>query len=208
MQSEGIVHVVDDDAAMRESLLLLLTSAGMDARAYDSAAALLAALEAGTEDTARCLVTDLHMPDVGGLELQARLAGSPHAMPVVVITGQGDVPGAVRALKAGAVDFIEKPFSTDVLLDCVTEALARDRGSRTQAARARAAELRLAALTAREREVMDKLLDGNANKVVAIDLGISERTVEQHRASLMRKLSVRTVTELLELAIAAGHRMP
>ena len=139
------------------------------------------------------------MPGLSGLDLQERLGAGPHAMPVVMVTGEGDVPAAVRALKAGAVDFIEKPFASEVMLDRVREALDRD-------ARARAAGSRFDALTAREREVMEKLLDGCANKVVAIDLGISERTVEQHRARLMHKLGVRSVAELLQLAIAAGHR--
>ena len=208
MQVEGIIHVVDDDAAMRASLHMLLSSAGFEVVAYASGMELLDGLDRAPSATPCCLVTDVHMPGMGGLELQERLSGGRHSMPVVVITGQGDVPGAVRALKAGAVDFIEKPFDPEVLLSCVREALRRDRQLRSTAARTDAARQRLQSLTARESEVLDRLLDGNANKVVAIDLGISERTVEQHRSSLMHKLEVRSVAELLELAIAAGHRRP
>ena len=204
---DGIVHVVDDDPAMRASLSLLLGSAGFDAVLHESGARMLAALdETPPAEVARCLVTDVHMPGMGGLELQATLSAGPHAMPVIVITGQGDVPAAVRALKAGAVDFIEKPFAPEVLLQCVGEALERDAATRRERGLARDAGERMACLTAREAEVLDKLLDGCANKVVAIDLGISERTVEQHRARLMRKLSVRSVAELMELAIRAGRR--
>lgn len=208
MPSE-VVHVVDDDPALRASLSLLLGSAGFEASVHAGGADLLAALEAAPQvPDARCVVTDLHMPGMSGLELQERLAGSRHAMPVVVITGQGDVPAAVRALKAGAVDFIEKPFHPDLLLVRVREALARDTHQRRDAERTRAAAELVATLTAREREVMHKLLHGCANKVVAIELGISERTVEQHRGRVMHKLAVRSVAELMELAIRAGHRQP
>ena len=207
MPPEGTVHVVDDDPAMRASLALLLGSAGFKAVMHESGGCLLAALDAEPPPSAaRCLVTDVHMPGMGGLELQARLSESPHAMPVIVITGQGDVPAAVRALKGGALDFIEKPFAPDLLLECVAAALLRDAEMRREAGRARAALQRMASLTTREGEVLDKLLDGCANKVVAIDLGISERTVELHRARLMRKLAVRSLAEMMELAIHAGRR--
>ena len=199
--ADALVHVVDDDAATRESLVVLLAAAGIAARAYASAAELLAALEESGARGPRCLVTDLRMPGLSGLDLQERLVGSPHAMPVLVVTGAGDVPAAVRALKAGAVDFIEKPFPAALMLERVREALSRD-------ARTREAAMRLEALTARELEVMDKLLAGCANKVIALDLGISERTVEQPRGRVMHKLGVRSLAELLQLSLAAGRRSP
>ena len=142
MQVEGIIHVVDDDAAMRASLHMLLSSAGFEVVAYASGMELLDGLDRAPSATPCCLVTDVHMPGMGGLELQERLSGGRHSMPVVVITGQGDVPGAVRALKAGAVDFIEKPFDPEVLLSCVREALRRDRQLRSTAARTDAARPR------------------------------------------------------------------
>ena len=206
MPAESVVYVVDDEPAMRASLALLLASAGLEASVHESGPCLLSALDTAPAPVRRCLVTDLHMPGMGGLELQERLSASPHAMPVVVITGQGDVPAAVRALKAGAVDFIEKPFPPELLLERVGEALERDRRLRADSERVRAACKRMETLTARETEVMHRLLDGCANKVVAIELGISERTVEQHRARVMRKLAVRSVAELVELAIRAGRR--
>ena len=198
---DDLVLVVDDDSAVRESLVMLLCADGLQTRAFASGDELLASLDGQPIDGPTCLVTDLRMPGLSGLDLQERLSAGPHAMPVVMVTGQGDVPTAVRALKAGAIDFIEKPFVPAVMLERVHEALAQD-------ARTRGASARFAALTARECEVMDKLLAGCANKVVAIDLGISERTVEQHRARLMHKLEVRSVTELLQLAITAGIRTP
>lgn len=199
--TERLVLVVDDDPAVRESLVMLLGAEGIATRSFAGGHELLASLEEQPTDGPSCLVTDLCMPGLSGLDLQERLSASPHAMPVVMVTGEGDVSTAVRALKAGAIDFIEKPFIASVMLARIGEALERD-------ARTRAVGVRFQNLTAREWEVMGKLLDGCANKVVAIDLGISERTVEQHRARLMRKLCVRSATELLQLAFAAGIRTP
>ncbi|MCW5655948.1 response regulator [Hydrogenophaga sp.] len=194
MDDEGVVFVVDDDDALRGALVLLVESAGMRARGFASADAFLR--EVGT-DAAGCLVTDMRMPGLSGLELQQRLVADGSVLPVIVLTGHGDVPAAVQALKAGAVDFLQKPFAPERLIECVRGAL--ERGCAERARR-----VLFDTLTARERDVLAMLMEGGANKVIAIDLGISERTVELHRARLMKKLGVRTVAELMKLAMAAG----
>ncbi len=193
-----IVHVIDDDVAVRQSLAFLLSTAGFAVRVHDSATAFLDALPA---TQAGCIVTDIRMPEMDGLELQRRLRAGKVAVPVIVITGHGDVALAVEAMKAGAADFIEKPFDDEVLIGAIRSALAH----RTEDAKgeARAAEIRsrLALLTARERSVLDGLVAGKANKNIAHDLGISPRTVEVYRANVMTKMQADSLSDLVRMVL-------
>jgi two-component system response regulator FixJ len=200
-----LVHVVDDDEAVRDSLSVLLESAGLAVRTYESATAFLEALP---RLGAGCVLTDVQMPELDGLALQRRLTALGIRMPVVVMTGHGDVPIAVEALKAGAADFLEKPFDDAQLLSVVQSALAASQ--RTQDADAATAEIarRLASLTPREREVLDKLVAGQPNKTIAYDLGSSPRTVEVHRARVMEKMGVRSLAELVRMTIAVERSAP
>lgn len=201
MKADGVVHVIDDDDAMRDSLGFLLDVQGFVARLYPSATAFLEALE-GAE--AGCVVTDIRMPDMTGLELVRALNDLGSEFPVVVMTGHGDVPLAVEAMKAGVVDFIEKPFADEVFLAAIRTALAlRGRTDGPDQARAAAAE-RLANLTPRERDVLQGVVAGKVNKVIAYELDISPRTVEIYRANLMSKTGARNISELMRIALAAG----
>jgi two-component system response regulator FixJ len=197
------VHVVDDDPDVLASLALLLRSHGHLVAVHARAELLLGALDGGA--AAGCVIADMRMPGMDGLALQGALAARGR-IPVLIVTGHADVPLAVRAMRAGAADFIEKPYEAGRLLAAVSEALAA--GARRQAARRISAEAasRLAQLSSREREVMDLLLLGKSNKLVAIDLGISVRTVEVHRANLLDKLRVRDLPALVRLSLdAAGE---
>ena len=200
---EPLVHVVDDEAAIRDSLAMLLRSVGLQSRAYAGAQAFLDSWRPGG---AECLVCDVRMPGMSGLELQEALKARNAQLPVVLITGHGDVAMAVRAMKAGASDFIEKPFNDQVLLDAVNRALARARNGHG-AGRAEI-EARVESLTPREREVMLLVAEGRPNKVVATRLGLSTRTVEVHRAKLMEKMQARSLAELVRMAIACDLIRP
>lgn len=189
MSEEAAVFVVDDDPAVRDSVAMLVRAEGLEVRTFDSARSLLAEWERCKPG---CLIVDLRLPGPSGLDLQERMAGDDDAPPIIFLTGYATVPAAVRALKAGAMDFLEKPFDPAVLLALVHEALARDRARR-------AGIRRLDALTRREREVLGKVVEGDTNKVIAANLQISVRTVELHRARGMRKLGVRSVAELVRL---------
>lgn len=193
------IHVVDDDAAVRDSIVFLLETAGHAVRAHASATA---CLEAAPGTAVGCVITDVQMPEIDGLELQQRLAAGGCGLPVIVITGHSDVPMAVRALKAGAVDFLEKPFDDTKLLAAVEQAVGNSRRAAEASAAARAAEERIARLTAREREVLDAMVAGHASKEIARDLGVSPRTVEVHRARVMEKMGARSVPELVHLVHA------
>lgn len=200
--SELLVHVVDDDQAVRDSIAFLLDTDGLASRTYGSADALLARaddLEPG------CIVTDVRMPDINGLEMVRRLKARSVDLPVVVVTGHADVPLAIEAMRAGVVDFIEKPFDDDALLGSVRSALARGAAARDQAAQAGDILSRLDQLSARERQVLDGLVAGHANKVIAYDLDISPRTVEVYRANVMTKMQARSLSELVRMAMIAGR---
>jgi two-component system response regulator FixJ len=201
MSNESVVHVIDDDGAMRESLVFLLRTANIRARAYESATAFLDALP---RESSGCVVTDVRMPGLSGLELLRRLKELEVALPVIVITGHGDVPLAVEAMKGGAADFIEKPFDDEVLLASVRAALkVQDGQAGQQAARAAIAE-RLGGLSARERQVLDGLVAGLPNKTIAYDLGISPRTVEIYRANVMTKMEAASLSDLVRMALVGG----
>ena len=195
-----LVHLVDDDEAIRRSVGFMLKTSGFHVRAYESGVELMKAaphLEPG------CILLDIRMPGMDGLEVQKALRDTGVVLPVIIMTGHGDVSLAVQAMKAGAIDFIEKPFEKAVVLSAIEHGV--ERLSRTADSRDRAddAAVRLQALTPRERDVLDGLAKGLPNKTIAYDLGISPRTVEIHRANLMSKLKVRSLSEALRLAFAA-----
>jgi two-component system response regulator FixJ len=198
MAVDGVVHVIDDDADVRQSLAFLLSTAGLAVRVHDSAVAFLKVLP---EIRDGCVVTDVRMPGIDGLELQRRLGELELRLPVIVMTGHGDVPLAVEAMKAGAVDFIEKPFDDEVMLSAIRAALARHANDRQRYARAAAIQERIARLSDREREVLDRLVAGKANKVIAYELGISPRTVEVYRANVMTKMQADSLSELVRMAL-------
>jgi two-component system response regulator FixJ len=201
----GVVHVVDDEEPVRRSLAMLLESAGYEAQTYSGAGPLLAACGvAGKGLAPGCMVLDVRMPGMDGLALMEELSKRGVVMAVVIVTGHADVPLAVRAMRAGALDFLEKPYTEERLLEAVDKALAADtQASQRRAEMARAAS-QVATLSPREREVLQALVDGKANKVIAHDLGISPRTVEVHRANLMDKLAARSLPELVRIGLAAG----
>jgi two-component system, LuxR family, response regulator FixJ len=200
MASDPTVFVVDDDDAVRDSLSVLLESAGYTVRPFSSSPAFLdqaASLPFG------CALIDIRMPDIDGLDLQEKLRARGIDLPIIIITGHGDVPMAVRAMRAGAIDFVEKPFAEDVILAGIVRALDQGERRRREAAGSEAIVERLALLTGREREVLDQLIIGHPNKVIAANLDISPRTVEIHRARVMDKMQARSLSELVRMAIAA-----
>jgi two-component system response regulator FixJ len=200
MAATPLVHVVDDDDAVRDSLAVMLESAGFAVRTYGSATALLAA----TMGTIGCVVTDVRMPEMDGLELQRRLAETGPPLPVIVMTGHGDVPIAVEAMRAGAADFLEKPFDDEQLLASVRRAIAASERARDETEAAADIAARLTSLTPKEREVLDKLVQGLPNKTIAYDLGSSPRTVEVHRARVMEKMGARSLPELVRMTITVS----
>jgi two-component system response regulator FixJ len=201
MHSEPVVHVIDDDEAVRLSLALLLTSAGLRAETYDSPGAFLAALPATAPG---CIITDMRMPGMSGLELMAHLAAQGRTQPVILITGHADVALAVDAMKRGAVDFLEKPFDAGALISAVLKAVHTAPVDGVQEADAQTARAAISTLSAREKDVLRGLVDGKPNKMIARDLGISARTVEEYRAMAKSKLGVRTLPAMIRVALRAG----
>jgi two-component system, LuxR family, response regulator FixJ len=195
------VLIADDDEAVRDSLQILLETAGYRVRSFASGSEFLSAARPEGE---ACLVIDVRMPGLGGLEVQERLQAEGAALPVVVITGHGDVPLAVRAMKAGAVDFVEKPFSERAILGAVERALEIGRRHPAGGVAAAEAKARIGRLSGRERDVLDRLVAGKPNKVIAYELSISPRTVEIHRARVMEKTGAKSLSELVVMALAAG----
>jgi RNA polymerase sigma factor (sigma-70 family) len=201
MNREPTVFVVDDDQAMRNSLKWLIESVGMRVETYASADDFMRHYYPGR---AGCLLLDVRMPGMSGLDLQDHLARESIRIPVIIITGHGDVPMAVRAMKSGAVDFIEKPFNDELLLDSIRNALAADLEQRSHQAERAEIATRLAQLTPREYEVMEKVAAGMSNKQIALDLGVSSKTVEAHRARVMEKMEADSLAELVRMVTRAN----
>ena len=198
MTTEPEVHVIDDDEGVRDSLSFLFEMSGVSAKTHANPVEFL---EVAPSLTSGCVVTDVRMPQMNGLELVRKLRERGVMLPVIVITGHGDVPLAVEAMKAGAIDFLEKPFKDEVLLDAVRHALETTPfidGALTE---------KIAALSMRERQVLERLVQGAANKVIARDLGISDRTVEIYRAKVMTKMGAESFAELIRMAMLAGIRV-
>jgi two-component system, LuxR family, response regulator FixJ len=195
------VHVIDDDEAVRESIDFLLRSAGLSVRTYDSATSFL---DAAPKIGAGCVITDVRMPGLTGIDLLRRLQEMQIGLPVIVITGHGDVPLAVEAMKSGAVDFLEKPFDDDVLLASVRAALNRSEESAALEAERAEIRARIGALTQRERDVLEGLVAGHPNKIIAFKLEISPRTVEIYRANLMTKMKAGSLSELVRMTLVAA----
>ncbi len=195
------VFVVDDDEAVRDSLVVLLENKGYAVRAFDSASGFLAQHSAELHG---CLLLDIRMPGMDGMALLKQLATSGTSLPIIMITGHGDVPTAVKAMHQGAFDFLEKPFTQDIILDSVTRALqVGEQGDEARAA-VRAVAARFERLTDREREVLDRMVEGMTSKEIARKLEISPRTVEIHRARIMEKTEARTLSNLVRMALTAG----
>ena len=194
-----VVYVVDDDRSIREAVQDLIASVGLDARGFASPGEFLGASRA---DAPACLVLDVRLPGSSGLNFQQELARAGVLIPVVFITGHGDIPMSVRAIKAGAVEFLTKPFRDQELLDAINAAIERDRAQRREAAALQDLRLRFAGLTPREREVMGLVIRGRLNKQIAVELGVSEVTVKVHRGQIMRKMRARSLPELVRMGDA------
>lgn len=195
------VFVIDDDAAVRQSLSLLMRSMALAVETFESPQAFLERCAVGR---AGCVILDIRMPGTSGLELQEEMGRRGYGLPIIFITGHGDVSMAVRAMRSGAVDFIEKPFNDQHLLDRINQALEVDRAGREARAEREQVAARIEQLSPREREVMERIVAGQANKVIAIDLGLSERTVEIHRAKVMSKTGARSLAELVSMVTRLG----
>ncbi len=200
--SNGVVHIIDDDEAIRDSLGFLLRVNRIPFRVFSSPVEFLEA----SPPEGGCILTDVRMPEMNGVEMVRRLKARGDRAPVIVMTGHADVPLAIEAMKAGVVDFIEKPFEEGQLLAAINAALAQGKAQRDQDTTLIETRKRLAALSPREREVLDGLVEGKANKVIAFDLGISPRTVEIHRANLMGKMQARSLSELVRMALSVRDR--
>ena len=200
MPFESTVHVIDDDEALRDLLTFLLRTARLDVQSYPSA---MAFLEALPEAKLSCVITDVRMPGMSGIDLLRRLRERKISVPVIVITGHGDIPLAVEAMKIGAIDFLEKPFDDEVLIASVKAALRQKEGEVKRHGERAEIDGRLAALSNRERDVLGGLVAGRANKQIAFDLGISPRTVEIYRANLMSKMQAGSLSDLVRMALIA-----
>jgi len=204
-ESRATVFVVDDDPGVRDSLQLLIKSIGLDAETYPSADDFL---EAYDPETPGCLVLDVRMPGMSGLELQQELASRSSTLPIIFVTAHADVPMAVDAVKAGAADFVQKPFRDQDLIDKIQHAIEENARVRLELADQAQIASRIASLTPREREVMALVVEGKANKVVAHSLGLSQRTVEIHRARVMEKMHAESVAQLVQMVMRAGDQPP
>jgi FixJ family two-component response regulator len=205
MESEHVVFIIDDDASVRKSLERLVRSVGLQGRTFASAPEFL---QGEAPDGPSCLVLDVRMPEVSGLALQETLAATGHSIPIVFITGHGDISMSVRAMKAGAVDFLPKPFNDQDLLEAVQAAIARDRQAREERAALQAIQQRVTLLTPREHDVLALVIAGLLNKQIAAELGMSEKTVKAHRAQVMQKMQVSSVAQLVLLAEKVGLTAP
>lgn len=201
----AVVHIIDDDASLREALDSLFRSTGLTTRLYDSTSAFM---DAEIPDEAACIVLDVRLPGMSGLDFQEKLAELGVQLPVILMTGHGDIPMSVRAMKAGAVDFLPKPFRDQEMLDAVTTALEKDRGRRVEGGKAEAIKSAYATLSPRERQVMALVTAGKMNKQVAGDLNLSEITVKIHRGSAMRKMGAKTLADFVRMAEALNLHAP
>ena len=201
MTHEATVFVVDDDDAVRDSLSMLLRSVGLHSEAFSSANEFL---EQYDSERSGCLVLDIRMPGMSGMEMHEELCNLGSILPIIFVTGHGDVPMAVEAMQRGAVDFLQKPYRDQELLDRINAALEFDTKNRTKLGQIGTIRERLDKLTLREHEVMDLVVDGKANKVIAVDLGISQRTVEIHRGRVMEKMGARSLAQLVRMVMNAG----
>ncbi len=195
-QGQPVVFVVDDDLSIRDGLCSLIRSAGLEVRLFPSATEFL---QAALPEAPACLVLDLRLPDLGGLELQRRLAGTGVDIPIIFISGHGDIPTTVRAMKAGAVEFLSKPVQDQDLLDAIVQAIDKDRAARRHRAELAAVRLCYASLTPRENEVVSKIIRGLLNKQIAADLGVTEVTVKVHRRHIMDKMQASSLAELVRM---------
>ncbi|NOR51321.1 MAG: response regulator [Gammaproteobacteria bacterium] len=198
MQSEPIVFVVDDDQEVRDAIQFLMESVGLKVESFASAQDYLDHFDSNIHG---CLILDVRMAGMSGLELQARLEAELSHPPIVIITGHGDVQMAVKAIQAGAVDFLEKPFNDQALLDCVHRAIEQDASQRGEAVKIADIRTRVERLTPREREVLDMVINGQRNKVIAIDMNVSQSTVEAHRAKVMEKMEAATLSDLMRMML-------
>jgi two-component system, LuxR family, response regulator FixJ len=201
MADKKLIHIIDDEDPVRRSVGYMLKTSGYAVEAWSSGATFLKNLPSAEDG---CILLDIRMPDIDGLDVQRILAERGVTMPIIIMTGHGDVSIAVQAMKAGAVDFLEKPFEKAVLMDAIERAFDRIHSDQDTVARAARADIIIGALTMREREVLEGLAQGLPNKTIAYDLGISSRTVEVHRANLMTKLHVHSLSDALRIAFAAG----
>lgn len=201
MQHDQTIYIIDDDDAVRQSLQFMLKAAGITARTFESATAFMEVLP---QITSGCIVTDVRMPEVTGIDLLRHVMKTNPDLPVIVITGHGDISLAVEAMKIGAIDFLEKPFDGEQLLTAVRSALSREADTGKRKADLTAIQDKLAALSNRERQVLEGLVAGSANKNIAFDLGISPRTVEIYRANLMTKMAANSLSDLVRMAMMAG----
>lgn len=202
IENDPLVFIVDDDASVRQALTWLIESIGMRAETFSSADAFL---RCKRHCGPACLILDVRMPGLSGLDLQNQLAAAGHSIPIIFITGHGTIPLSVRAMKAGAVDFIEKPFEDQALLDVVNQSLERDRQAKLHMARKMDIQERIDSLTLRENEVFKLVVTGLLNKQIALELGITERTVKAHRASVMNKMRVSSLAELIRITEKANR---
>lgn len=197
----GTVYIVDDDAAVRNALALLLRGIGADVQTYESGEAFLAGFGARRRNGPACLLVDVRMPGMSGLRLQEWLIERKIRLPVIVMTGHADVPMALRAMKGGAADFVEKPFDPVALGDLVRDTLSAEASLQRERQKHAALAARFALLSGRERDVLDRIIEGKTNKVIAAELGISPRTAEAHRARIMKKLHARSLAEVVQCAL-------
>ncbi|MBP2149686.1 response regulator FixJ [Xanthobacter autotrophicus DSM 597] len=203
-QETAVIHVIDDDDAVRESLAFLLSTAGHVVHEHASARLFVEAGLPGADPSASCIITDVRMPDMTGIDLLQHLKEKGSSVPVIVVTGHGDVPLAVEAMKLGAADFLEKPFDDVAILDTVKSALdRRQKTNQHDAMRGQVVD-RISGLSQRERQVLECLVAGQANKTIAYELGISPRTVEVYRANVMTKMKAQSLSELVRMALLAG----